>query len=399
MKAGIHGHSLVYSLILLIIVSSLMTVLVYGMFWNKVSEQEYVKEHQLEQHLLSAQTLIEQKNFYTDYLNREYKTIIDEDSLTIALSPWGAYTIAHCEAFHGKIRLIRNFMYGGVVNSDTTLELIDHKNPLVLVGQSALGGNLKLPKAGMKYGSIGSKYYTGNKISMDCITPSSTISTPVSEDNEYWKKGSLPLEIIDSNSIKQSFSHETMTYFFSDEVYLSSELSGNVVITSSKSIVVHPEAKLYHTILKAPYIEIQSGFTGILQMISDSVIIRSNCRLEYPSSILSISQNQSTVVLEEDVKFGGSILAHGFVEKLLPIVRLNHGVRVAGEIISNGFLDLKGEVLGKVTTNAFLHRENGSTYINYLVDGTIQKMPITGSDYPGQVLFQPDYLYCIETLK
>lgn len=101
------------------------------MFWNKVSEQSFVKERQLEQHLLSAKTIIEQEDFYKNYLNNEFRQIINEDSLSIELSQWGAYAIAKCKAFNGKLSLSRNYLYGGEQAKDTTLCLIDNKNPLV----------------------------------------------------------------------------------------------------------------------------------------------------------------------------------------------------------------------------------------------------------------------------
>lgn len=395
---AIKAHSLIYSLILLIIVSSLLSVLLYGLFWNKVSEKEYVKNSQLEQHLESAKILVEQEGFYEDYLDGEYHQLINEDSLTIELKPWGAYSVARCRAFNGSVSITRNYLLGNQITNDTTLELIDNKNPLVLVGSSKIEGKVKVPKAGIKYGTIKSNYYKGERLNADNISYSNNSIDPIRNNVSYWSKENLVQDELDSIKKTNSFSEAPRLYNFSTVKTIASIIKGYSIIESSVGIIISKEASLFNTVIKAPYIKIKSGFKGKIHIVADSIVIESNVTLLFPSSIVCSSKNQGLITIQENSKFGGSIITLGQDDKKSPIVKINEGSSIFGEIICNGYLDLDGEVNGNVITNAFLHTERGGTYINYLVDGSITRLQITTNTFSGNTLLSPKRLEYIETL-
>jgi cytoskeletal protein CcmA (bactofilin family) len=393
------AHSLLYSLILLIIVSTLISALLYAMLWNKVSEERFVKEHQLEQHLLSAKIFIEQKDFLSNHLNKEYRQIINDDSLRIKLIPWGVYVLAKCTAFSGKVHISRNYLYGAKVNKDTTLVLIDHKNPLVLVGNAALQGKLQVPQSGIRYGNIARNYFNGLRISEQNLTYSSENFPKVLIPKAPKSGPELQMPQILENRMENIFSAETKYFTSSKAITLSSHILGNIAIHSKSEITVSRQAKMYNVILTSPKITVQAGFKGVLHLVADSVFIEDGVSLAFPSSICATNNVPIYVKIGDYCKYGGAICCYGDENEKMPIVEIGKQTRLVGEIVSNGFVQLNGKVTGRITTNSFLHRQSGATYINYLVDAEINKLELQEPTFPSGTYFTPQYLQYIETFK
>lgn len=66
--------------------------------------------------------------------------------------------------------------------------------------------------------------------------------------------------------------------------------------------------------------------------------------------------------------------------KHVPQIRIAEGATLLGEVYCTKNLELKGRVLGKVHTDAFIALENGSIYQNHLYQGTIDRngLPMEG---------------------
>jgi cytoskeletal protein CcmA (bactofilin family) len=376
----------------------MLSVLLYGLLWAKTSELEYIKKSQLAQHLESAKVLIGQEDFYQNNIDGQYNQLINDDSLTIELKPWGAYCIASCRAFNGSISTTRDFLFGNRVNRDTTLELIDNRNPLVLVGSSRLKGEVKLPQAGIKYGTIKNNYYTGERLNSADITYSRTELGIDLGKSPYWSMSEEYSETFDLENNTNSFSNNLNFITLPKGQNISTTIKGYTVIRSETSIIVDKQAQLYNVILEAPFVKINSGFRGKVQIIADSIVIESNCTLVFPSSLICKSARQGHITIKENSTVGGSIVALGTNDKKLPIVKMEQGTQIYGEVLCNGYLDLSGEIYGKVITNAFLHRERGGTYINYLVDTKILPLNIQESHFPGSINSSTNRLQYIETL-
>lgn len=376
----------------------MLSVLLYGLLWTKSSELEYVKKSQLAQHLESAKVLIAQEGFYSNNIDGQYNQLINEDSLTIELKPWGAYCIASCRAFNGSVSTTRHFLFGNRVNRDTTLELIDNRNPLVLVGSSKLKGWVKLPQAGIKYGTIKSNYYTGERLNANDITYSRTELDLDLGKSSYWSMEQEYTETAELENSTNSFSNNLNLLTLTKGQIISTTTKGYSVIRSETSIIVDNQAQLYNVILEAPFVKIKSGFKGKAQIIADSIVIESNCTLLFPSALICKSAKQGHITIGKNSAIGGSIVALGSNDKKLPIVKIDKGTEVYGEVLCNGYLDLSGEVYGKVITNAFLHSERGGTYINYLVDSKILPLNIQEAYFPSFINSSTTRLQYIETL-
>src|SRR5690606_1790036 len=173
---------------------------------------------------------------------------------------------------------------------------------------------------------------------------------------------------------------------------------GNIAVYATEKIIVGASTSLRDVLLVAPEITINDGVHGYFQAIAEKKIhVGKNCRLAYPSALVVQNRNVRNDKGRNGREFGIYVGPGTELEGILlyledsdtryydPQIKISENTSVRGEVDCSKNLELKGTVLGNVTTDAFIALENGSIYQNHLYNG---KIDVTGLDlqYVGLLL-------------
>ena len=128
----------------------------------------------------------------------------------------------------------------------------------------------------------------------------------------------------------------------------------------------------------------EKEFKGNLQIFaSDSVIIQKNVTLTYPSVIGIVRNDQSPVVavivLSENDTIAGNVFAYKKAEEVLKQSGLIMAEKslIYGEVYSNGFVDVKGTIIGSLMCNKILLKTPSSVYENHLLNVVIDRSKLS----------------------
>ena len=296
---------------------------------------------------------------------------------------WGMYEVHTLRSGFQKQMFERTALTGhGYAGEPPSLYLQDNNRPLVLAGQAGLIGKAFLPPAGIRPGNIGGVGFYG-AVPPDHLVAQSQSSLPALDRKELRAEGErTPFK--PGMKRKRSF-HEPAINISGETVVLEDvTVSGHVIIAATNTIVVRPTATLYDVILQAPEIRIEPGVQGRFQAFATKKIdVGAGAQLGYPSAlVLRATTAQEPQIQPQDFKqirlgpnsyVGGCIVyLDSFEEKAAyPNVHLDATAEVAGEIYSQGPIEVKGRISGSVYTHSFMAMEKGSRYQNHLFEGRI----------------------------
>ncbi|MDR3678548.1 MAG: hypothetical protein P4L41_01200, partial [Flavipsychrobacter sp.] len=147
-------------------------------------------------------------------------------------------------------------------------------------------------------------------------------------------------------------------------------------------------ATLNNIIVYAKGIHIKSGFHGNAQFFAkDSISVDSNCRFSYPSCLGILRFDKSGIVpVQEKIHLGNHTTFSGILftyEKtetsLKPMIDLGKGVKIAGQVYSQGIMRTKDavEVDGSVFTSQFLYQNSFTLFQNYLINMTMNSKALS----------------------
>lgn len=326
--------------------------------------------------------------------NINYKDSVDlkiseTEHLKIFKKHWGVLDLVNVKAksqnkHYGKMALI-----GGntPVNKKFALFVKNKNNPLVVVGNSNLKGDLFTSRYGIKAGNISGLYYENSELFKGNLNENEFDLNLELEKAVYMKsindfysvEGDLELKDIDT--LSQSF-HDAVAHFYSDEeIYLEDQhIYGHVVIQSEVSIEIDEFSYLEDVILIAPSITIKEGFKGSVQCFSSSQInIENNVELLYPSALVMNpkpfkKESVPKIIINEDVKVNGSLVYFKNQEQTNRYesnIFIGSNSTILGMIYSEQNLELHGDVKGGVITEQFITSYDNSTYINHLLNVSI----------------------------
>lgn len=317
--------------------------------------------------------------------------ISETEHLKISKTHWGIFDLVSVSGLsHNKTFTKKAFVGGQTpVNDNFALLLKDKTNPLVLVGNTNLKGDLFTSRYGIKTGNISGLYYENSELYQGNLRENDFELSMSSEKANYMKsiddfynlrQNDLDFKYIDT--LSQSF-NETTAYFYSDEkIYLEDKfIYGNVIIQSGTSIEVGQSSKLEDIILIAPTITIKEGFKGSVQCFSTSQIdIESNVNLRYPSAlVINPKQRQNPegipkITVNTNLELHGSIVYFKYQEQTKryePNIYVGENTHILGMIYSEQNLELYGNVNGAVITERFITQHDYTTCINHLLDVSI----------------------------
>jgi cytoskeletal protein CcmA (bactofilin family) len=391
-KAG----SLFYAIIISLIIAIVSSSLILFAYLTKIQFENFEINQQLNLNadsglnlLLSKQSLVE--------LNQQ-KTIdlfnSGTDNVILNRKSWGAYEILIAKAVFKNTEVTRIALAGFYPDSahSYSLYLSDEDKPLALCGNTLIKGRAYLPKAGVKRAYIEGQSFTGNTLIDGQIKQSEKILPKFNKDLVDNIKTVFLKKSITANdsiiSIQRDLSGDTLINNFQNKtlVLINSGLmrisagtySGNIVIISDKQITISSNAVLKDLMIFAPKIIIENEFRGNMQAFAyDSIIINKNVTLTYPSVLGLLkddkSTNTSAIILNENDSIAGNVFVYKNEADVLKQAGLiiREKAIVFGQVYSNGYVDIKGTIIGSLMCNKIILNTSSSVYENHLLNAVI----------------------------
>ncbi len=310
---------------------------------------------------------------------------------------WGVFKIIKATSKFQKNGFEKVVLTGGMQDyPKTALFLQDNNRPMVIAGKSKIIGDAFLPKQGIRPGNIAGQSFHGNVL----VQGRQQLSTSSLPRLESSMQNELEKLFFDAQPNTQGFSssnssqREIIHSFLEPTLKLDGntldlsgkKFSGNIIIRSNGIIRIDASTQLTDVILVAPKIVIGDGFVGNFQAIASKEIqVGKNSQLKYPSALVVLqksigdSSNASSYASQPQINIAGNSIVQGSVCYLTadtkqinyPQIRIAENAQIIGQVYCNKNLELKGSVLGNVTTYGFVSLENGNVYQNHLFNGSI----------------------------
>lgn len=306
-------------------------------------------------------------------------------------SHWGIFDLLLSENSYKDLRFSQLQLLGGTYPKRPSLYLSEERNPLVLVGNTKVTGNVFLPKSLVKSGSIAGQYYYRNRLIYGNVFSSSVV-LPKLDNQDYINQittdyiGAIPTvwERHKHNSLSRSFSQSTKVLWSDGVIDLSQyTLRGNIVVQSQTAIRVAVNTTLRDVLLIAPKISIDDGVHGNFQAFASvEMTVGKNCQLTYPSVLLLHHKKENTQNAKrqkpwfrvgEKSHIQGALvyLSNATTSSYRAQMQLEAGVCIDGEVYCERNLDLQATVRGTVYTQKFVAYQFGSYYQNHLYNARI----------------------------
>lgn len=391
-KASSLFYAIVISLIIAIVSSSLILFAYLSRieFDNfEMNQRIYLNAESGLNLLLSQQSLIE--------VNQE-KTIDlygkGDDSVFLSRKSWGAYEIVISKAVFKKLEAIRIAQIGYYPDSSGmySLYLTDNDKPLALCGKTIIKGTAFISKAGLKRAYIEGQSFVGNTLIDGQIRQSKTTLPEFNKDlisniqlmfsqKSITENDSVIIieKDLSGDSLSNSFKNRTLVLTSPNSIRISNGVyEGNIAIISDKQITVSATAVLKDVIIAAPRIIFEKEFKGNLQAFaSDSIIVEKEVSLYYPSVLAIVKGGKlpdiSAIVLGENDTIMGNVFAYKSDADPLKqiIIRMNDKSVIIGQVYSNGYMDVKGEIKGSIMCDKIILNTPSSVYENHLLNAVI----------------------------
>lgn len=324
---------------------------------------------------------------------------------TISSRNWGIYRATTIKIADNHTVVTKNFLSGVQPGGIFTacLYLADHNKPLRLVGNALLKGDVYLPKNGITPGYIDGETYTGELF--DGIQKTST-DGPASFINKEMMSSILSL--LDStvkekpaaggDSVTQSFTDEVRYISYQKKLQLEGYYKGQLIIHSNEMIEVTSNCSLENVIISAPYIKIDEGFTGQLQLFAtDSISIEKNCHLRYPSAVMLIKKENkismpAVLRIQENCIIDGTIITYVADPKdeIRSLAWLGENFTLNGILLIDGFVSLNGTIRGTLVADNIIIRKNSMIYDNYIMNTTINRAALSSHFLAPAIFISPN---------
>lgn len=331
----------------------------------------------------------------------------DGIQVTTIKSYWGIFEKYSTVSQFRKTRFVKTALVGGGMEHDfPALYLKDNNRPMIIAGKSKITGNAYLPKQGIRPGTIGGRFHQfASPVYGNLKNSSATLPALIPELKNHLKRllveetaGFGQNTVRFSRNLKLSNSFESPTqYIHGDVLRLSGvDLRGNIIVRATQQIIISADCYIKDIVLVAPEIIIENKFRGTLQAItSNKIKVRKGVVLEYPSALVvergnmtnPKEQREANIRIEKGAMVKGIVAYFDNSEEgtFFPQIAIGENASVLGEVFCEKNLELKGAVIGNVTTDAFMALENGSVYQNHLFNGTINSS-LLPSQYAGLLL-------------
>ena len=375
------GTALFYALLITTLIGILLTALIsIWMYYRGAHQRDLAIWESIES--VESAFLYAQSRERT--IDQEYFPF-STNSILMTKRPWGFFELISCTPTPPSSSAItKTALIGRKSPAHTCLEMLDTRKALALSGTSQLVGRAIVPRGGITTTTVnGVPFQAGQAIIGSSSSGDGTLP-------------SLDLDVL--NNQQSSFDHEQYTIReLGDSFHLSFnqipilikgkvlELErqnwyGPIVLEADSLIRIGENARLNGLILRAPSIEIDTGFTGQLQAIASlEISLGTQVYLTYPSVLAILpksgfSRRQSgRLRIGKECKIEGTVLglknSTNDDQQLLATLQQT---ALQGRVIWQGGLEFSGQIAGSVYCDNFFYRGNsGQFFFNYLVNGRI----------------------------
>ncbi|KAB1061971.1 bactofilin family protein [Salibacter halophilus] len=175
------------------------------------------------------------------------------------------------------------------------------------------------------------------------------------------------LSEFNSDTIRNSFRSNPLIIQIDQPLSRPSVFEGNIILKSNTPLSIPSSITINSGIVAAPEIRLEAGFKGSGQFwATDSLFISSMAQLNYPSHIVVTGEN-GYAEIDEGSEYNGEI----FLTEKKSFIKIGDKSTVKGNIITNGDIQLQGEVQGSVFAQRFYLKTPTGVYTNTLMDGII----------------------------
>jgi hypothetical protein len=348
----------------------------------------------------------------------------DESRTDVTLHPWGSLILAESDgkshSQHGFRRALLASEPGGTFSNALVLGNTDHS--LVLTGTSTIVGDVVVGKAGVSTGSLqnhrtpGRIPITGNvAVSNQSRLPDFDFPILNNQVNLFeqllegdphlttladdaltlmrWGEGVLSVEMIPDSvglveclggvMIVGSLRRQRAPLYIvvRGPATIRAELAGPAAICASDSILVEPEALLLHSLIYSRRrLDLKAVNQSTAQFIAPRIYVGQNCRLSYPSALVSFSRPTGRpefqfISLAAGAHVEGTVLLVGgnASDPARSLIDIDGSAKVIGSILTDQYVTLDGEVQGSLITHDLYFYEPPTTYLGWIRTGRIDR--------------------------
>lgn len=369
-----------------IIVAAVCTSMIYLAYFYRLSQIHDTNKLALNRRIDSGLNYI-LANFNKLERDKTYEVDLfkdGKDSVSFFLKPWGLFSVAKIYASQGKLSSNKTAVVGSFPGQieNSALYLADKSRPLSVGGNTYIAGNVFLPKSGVKKVVMNKVPYNGGKLIYGATSYSKTnlpmLNSPVMDN--LFKSLTItgePVELNPRDQLTYDFSGRLTRHFQAwQEEVVSGKFKGNMIIHSDEKIVVAKGALLEDIIIKAPFVHIEDGFQGNLQIVAeDTIIIGSNVKLKYPSALVILkNKGKALIQLQRRSQVEGVIIIGGKTRELHHrYLHFETESKLIGVAYAGGMVIMKGAILGHLSCSKFLYTNGSSLYENHIVDARIER--------------------------
>ena len=325
------------------------------------------------------------------YLHRQSLDLFGEgtDSVSIERKPWGAFDVAVVTATKRHMADTAMALLGSqfAAENQAALYLTNENVPLSVNEDAQVRGAVYVPKAEPARPAnlpLAGPPRTGPAVTG--AVRASQVQLPVKADSALARlrdyaalqlQAWLPAGTQTSGTLHsqhRSFFGPATVLFQPDALTLRGvSLTGQIVVVSSRRLVVEASTQLDNVLLLAPVIIVRAGFRGRAQLIArDSLTLEPGCELAYPSlaAVFSGATTGSLLVLGENARVSGVVLAAQPASAAMQActIRMAAGAAVEGQVFSAGTVENCGLVRGTLMCRRLVYRTPATFYNNYLVN-------------------------------
>jgi hypothetical protein len=336
------------------------------------------------------------------------------DSVQLSSYQWGLYRVIKSNAFSGRQSYLKVALSAEKLEAMfPVLWLPEQREALSLCGNTLIKGRTFLPKSGVKPAYINQKnYYRKDLIEGDIKESSKNMPIGLMDLFKFDPMNLLKDHasiLPEKETANWLLKHDTLIKSFDDTVCFIEKpgslllsgchIEGQIIIYTSKEILVSNSFSCKDIILLSPVIKIEQGFSGSLQAFAtDTLITGYDVFLGYPSVLAIIRKDKhngnSVLTLGEGNRVEGLIVSmqQYQTDKSNALLSIGKECNITGQVISNGIVQHYGNVDGTMICREFLLANSSAIYKNHLLDAGINRSSLSfrfgGFNYlnnkPGQ---------------
>ncbi len=396
----LEGYALFFAIFIFVLIIILSSTLILSAYYNNHFFNRIVFIDRLSTNASSAINILLVHPETVGYSESKYLSLYGEygDSVKLEKEQWGVFDLFTVTAFNKELQVKRSVMAGDYKYDPENIALFvpDQGKPLSVTGNVNIKGNCLLPESGLKQAHIEGKTFTGNRIAGE-IKKSNRSLPELNERiarlevryfldkylNESHKV--ILFEKLQKDTLVASFLDSIVVLYSPQTIHLNRLfLRGKIIVLSEQKIQISNYTDLSDIICVAPFISVEKNFTGKLQLFAgDSIHIGDNCRLKYPSVVGITVPSLGTQPMK--ISIGEKTILNGLTFLYLktsgsnkqPLLQLEKESIVKGQVYSNGYTEIKGNIYGALYTSRFFLSTPSAIYENTLMDADIDMFKLS----------------------